>query len=121
MSDSIEKLEKKRKSGALAAGLNLIIPGAGYIYCGRVILGIAAFFIAIALVLTLFPFGAILIWLILIIDGFLCAERYNKKLETKIESQKKKCPMCAELVQPEAKVCKHCGHTFESNMNKEAS
>lgn len=25
---------------------------------------------------------------------------------------KKKCPRCAELVQPEALVCKHCGHEF---------
>ena len=71
MTNSIEKLEKKRKSGALAAGLNLIIPGAGYIYCGRVILGIAAFILTVLLVLTLFPYGAIAIWIVLIIDGFL--------------------------------------------------
>ena len=120
MTNSIEHLEKKRKSGALAAGLNLIIPGAGYIYCGRVILGIAAFILTVLLVLTLFPYGAITIWIVLIIDGFLCADRYNKKLDIKIESQKKKCPMCAELVQPDAKVCKHCGHKFESNMGQEA-
>jgi hypothetical protein len=25
---------------------------------------------------------------------------------------KKKCPRCAELVQPDALVCKHCGHEF---------
>lgn len=24
----------------------------------------------------------------------------------------KKCPRCAELVQPDALVCKHCGHEF---------
>lgn len=24
----------------------------------------------------------------------------------------KKCPRCAELVQPDAQICKHCGHEF---------
>lgn len=28
--------------------------------------------------------------------------------------EKKKCPRCAELVQPDALVCKHCGNEFES-------
>lgn len=27
----------------------------------------------------------------------------------------KKCPKCAELVQPDAKVCKHCGFQFPDN------
>lgn len=26
--------------------------------------------------------------------------------------ERKKCPKCAELVQPDALVCKHCGHEF---------
>jgi hypothetical protein len=26
--------------------------------------------------------------------------------------ERKKCPRCAELVQPDAAVCKHCGHEF---------
>ena len=39
MSDSIEGLEAKRKPGLLADGLNVILPGAGCICCGRVFLG----------------------------------------------------------------------------------
>ncbi|MBM4287149.1 MAG: hypothetical protein FJ135_03185 [Deltaproteobacteria bacterium] len=27
-------------------------------------------------------------------------------------SDMKKCPMCAEMIKYEAKVCKHCGHKF---------
>ena len=27
-------------------------------------------------------------------------------------AQRKKCPMCCEIVQTEALVCKHCGHDF---------
>jgi len=112
MGTSIEKLESKKKSGALAAGLNFLIPGAGYIYCGRVILGIGAFLLA-AMILLTYQYGAILVWVVVIIDGFLCAERYNKKVAKEIASHMKKCPMCAELVQPEARVCKHCSHNFE--------
>lgn len=112
MNDSINDLEQKKKNGLLAAGLNLVLPGAGYVYCGRVILGIGAFILA-GLIILVYPYGAIVVWLVVIIDGFLYADRYNKKLEKEIKSQMKKCPMCAELVQPDAKVCKHCGHKFE--------
>ena len=110
--DKIESLEKKKKSGLLAAGLNIILPGAGYIYCGRTILGIGAF-ILVLLIFLYYPYISIGIWIILIIDGFLCAERYNKDLDAKIKKQMKKCPMCAELVKPEAKICKHCHYKFE--------
>jgi len=33
--------------------------------------------------------------------------------QSQIQSgERKKCPRCAELVQPDALVCKHCGHEF---------
>lgn len=73
-------VESRKKSGWLAALLNLFLPGAGYIYCGRWILGIFAFFFIVALVLVSFGLGAIPVALLLVIDGFLCAGRYNRKL-----------------------------------------
>ncbi|CAM5280125.1 zinc ribbon domain-containing protein [Sphingobium scionense] len=30
----------------------------------------------------------------------------------------KKCPRCAELVKPDALVCKHCGHEFQAPKTK---
>lgn len=73
-------VESQKKSGVVAALLNLFLPGAGYMYCGRWILGIAAFFIVVALAIASFGLLAIPLVLILIIDGFLSAGRYNKKL-----------------------------------------
>src|ERR1700674_4576893 len=66
--------EAKKKSGAVTALLNLFLPGAGYAYCGRWILGVVAMFV------VSLGFAAIGIVFILIIDGFLCAGRYNKLL-----------------------------------------
>jgi len=109
---TIEDLQRKKKSGALAAGLNLILPGAGYMYCGRVILGIGALLFCVVMV-AFNPFYVLPLWAILIIDGFLAADRYNKTLDIKIDSMMKKCPMCAEKISPEAKKCKHCGHMLE--------
>ena len=111
--EQIEKLQFKEKSGAKAAAFNLILPGLGYIYCGRVILGIIVFPFVAAMLFFVHWGGAIFLWVILIVDGFLAAGRYNKKIEKKIQESMKKCPQCAEKIMPDAKVCKHCGYKFE--------
>jgi len=82
MSDAtlLLRVEAKKKSGWLAALLNLVIPGAGYAYCGRWILGIIVFAFIVALAVTTAGLGTIPFVLILFVDGFLAAGRYNKKL-----------------------------------------
>ncbi len=74
-------VESKKKSGWLAAVLNLVLPGAGYAYCGRWILGIVVFAILLALSIAAeTPAVALGFALILAVDGFLAANRYNKKM-----------------------------------------
>lgn len=115
MEESVEQLEKKKKNGMLAAGLNILLPGAGYMYCGRILLGIVVLPFTLLMVFTV-PMVAITMWIVLIIDGFVCAGRYNKKLDEKIQGAMKTCPACAEKILPAAKVCKHCGHNLTSGM-----
>ena len=80
MSTTNEKFEIRRKSGVLAAGLNILLPGLGYMYCGRVLLGLVVLPFVISL-LYVEPMSAVIVWIILIIDGFLAANRFNGKLE----------------------------------------
>lgn len=77
-------VESRKKSGGVAALLNLFLPGAGYMYCGRWALGIFAFFFVIALMVSSLGVAAIGLIFMLIIDGFLCAGRYNRDLITTI-------------------------------------
>ena len=72
--------EFKKKSGWIAAFLNLLFAGAGYMYCGRVILGIFVFILTVIIASTTFGIGLLIIAPILFIDGFLAAGRYNKKM-----------------------------------------
>lgn len=80
-------IDSKKKSGWIAALLNLVIPGAGYIYCGRYFLGIVAFIFVVCMWAVFLAawaiFGVFAGWslaLMLFIDGFLCARRYNREM-----------------------------------------
>ena len=86
MSDAtlLLQVEARKKSGWLAALLNLVIPGAGYVYCGRWFLGIIAFFFVIAMFFVSLGYAAVALVFILIVDGFLCAGRYNMNLILKV-------------------------------------
>lgn len=81
MSDTelLLKYELDKKSGWIAALLNLFLPGLGYGYCGRWAIGIFAFFLTLAMIKVMGE-AAIGIVLLLFIDGFLAAGRHNKKV-----------------------------------------
>ena len=68
------------KSGLLAAFLNLMIPGLGYMYCGRFFLGVFVFILTVVVVIGTVGIGALVLYPILIIDGFLCAGRANRRI-----------------------------------------
>lgn len=67
------------KSGLVAALLNLLIPGVGYMYCGRPILGIFVMFWAFALLVGTHGIAAIIVYPVVFIDGFLAAGRANRR------------------------------------------
>ncbi len=73
---------RNQKSGIFAALLNLLLPGLGYMYCGRVLLGILAFVLTVAVVAATLGVGALVMYPILFIDGFLAAGRANNNVIT---------------------------------------
>jgi hypothetical protein len=106
--------EIKEKSVPLAIGLNFLLPGLGYMYMGKVILGIAALFLIIGIYAVYALSGLLLTWIgmniIMAIDMLILGNKNKKMIEDKTMMT---CPHCAELVKNEAKICKHCKSSLE--------
>ena len=73
-------VESRKKSGVVAALMNMFIPGLGYLYCGRWILALVVFMVVVPLTIITIGLAWAIFVLPLFIDGFLCAGRYNRKL-----------------------------------------
>jgi type IV secretory pathway VirB3-like protein len=99
MSDTDEK------NLPLAIGLNLLLPGVGYMYMGRPILGIGVLLLIVGMALVN-ALLAIPVWLvmnvIMAIDMFILASKRKADTMTR-------CSQCAESIQKQARVCRYCG------------
>jgi hypothetical protein len=77
-------VESRKKSGVVAALMNMFIPGLGYLYCGRWLLALIVFMVVVPLTIITIGLAWVIFVLPLFIDGFLCAGRYNRKLIERI-------------------------------------
>ena len=109
--------EFKEKNIFSAVVLNVLLPGLGYIYMGKIVVGIAALFLIMTLYVISFVFAPVLfskVWfvmnIIMTVDMLILRNKMNKKYE---EETMIECPMCTELIKKKAKVCSHCGVKLE--------
>ena len=97
------------KSLPLAIGLNLLLPGLGYVYMGRAILGLAALGLSVLLVVYSGALFFIPTWVVLnLIMAIDMVILFNKNRAAVVALSTKKCPQCAELIQKDAKICRFC-------------
>ncbi len=105
---------KPKKDILTAVLLNLIIPGAGYMYAGRVVLGVLVLILALMCAAAyfmsfgLFSGGWLFFAVVGAIDGYLTVSKYNRGIDSAVAASMRKCPHCAEKIQPDAKVCRFC-------------
>lgn len=97
--------EIKEKSLPLGIGLNLVLPGLGYVYMGRWFLGLIAGSLILAIIFSAPAQNAVMVWLvmnlIMLIDMIVLHGKRKKQLQIE-------CNFCAEPINRNAKICKHC-------------
>jgi ribosomal protein L32 len=107
----------QERSLALAIILNVLIPGAGYVYMRRYALGVIVFIVIVAIYLALGTLAGPLIWvgtnLVMAADMLVLV---RKRAHERISATTRVCPQCAERIQRAAKVCRYCGMNLEKSV-----
>lgn len=113
-----------KKDAGIAAVLNTIIPGLGWIYIESLILGIGSIILnSILLYLTIFNnIFFIIAWLCLWIASIIIVYNTVKENENPIKKQKKQklvtCKQCKKnfyIFGNDNAECPHCGHLYKNH------
>lgn len=99
----------KEKSIPLAIGLNLVLPGIGYMYMGRVILGIFVILLIGMIYAGTAVMGLFYAWgglnVIMAVDMIILGKKREREIQA---ATTKVCPKCAETIKRDARVCRYC-------------
>jgi len=104
----------KEKHLPLAIGLNLLLAGAGYMYMGKWLVGIAGMLLILAIFWNTTLDMVVPMWLVInAIMAFDMWFLFRKNKAKIIAESTRSCPSCAELIKKEAKICRFCNTAVE--------